>query len=355
MAEHPALVAAVSFGIPGVERVVEIPREVASDILGVAHVDRLAGFLGRALCAGLVRADEETAHHIEDMWHKQLAASVAAEALALRVAVVLDTAAVAWRLTKGPALAHLDYGDPSLRTFGDVDVVVALRDWTRALAALGRAGITRRHPELRRGFDIRYGKGATLQDRNGLEVDAHLRFAIGRYGLTSCMDDVFERADQLAVGGSLLPVLAADHRLVHACFHAVLGGRRHLRALRDVAQLLLVTGVDTSSVLALARRWRAEAVVAAAVDECWSVFGLADHHHEVHAWATDYPVDQREQHLLDVFRHERSFRAQALTGLGVLPWLRRPHYLWSLAGPTFDLLGRRRRLGARLRAAVRRR
>src|SRR5205085_11883003 len=66
-----------------------------------------------------------------------------------------------------------------------------------------------------------------------------------------------------------LPILDPSGRLLHACFHAALGGFRGLRAFRDVAQLILVTGADWETTFAVARRWRAEAVVVRAITESW--------------------------------------------------------------------------------------
>ena len=150
------------------------------------------------------------------------------EAFAVRTAAALDDAGVRWRLTKGAALAHLDYGDQlAERTFGDVDLVIHPDDWPLALDALSAVGLRRPAPELRPGYDLRYGKGATLIDERDREIDLHLRFAIGRFGVRSRMEELFERGDKIELAGPTIPVLAGPDRLLHACHHLVLGGSPH--------------------------------------------------------------------------------------------------------------------------------
>jgi hypothetical protein len=318
----------------------------------VAEIDRLGGFFGRALYAGLVSCDDQVAEQIEMMWHRQLAACVVAEALAVRVAAALDDAGVDWRLTKGPALAHLDYRDPSLRTFGDIDIVVRARHWETACGALATVGLGRDVPELRRGYDVRFGKGATMVDGRGSELDVHLRFAIGRFGLLAHMDDVFGGSQPLVLGGRVVPALAPGQRLLHACYHAALGGFRHLRALRDVAQLVLVTDVPWYPLLPQVRAWHAEPVVASAVRDCWTTFAL-DPQHELYQWALGVQPSRRDAHALAVFQAERPFRAQVQTSFSALPPTQWPRLAWALSGPAFSIDGQPRSLAARVRGAMR--
>ena len=336
--EHPALTVAAARGLPsssvaevaGRTPVVMAPEEL-DEVLRVARMDRLGGFLARAVEDGVVECDGVAAEAITALWHDDLVASVTVESLAVRTAAVLDGAAIDWRVTKGPAVAHLDYPDPSLRCFGDLDLLIHPDCWTAALHTLADVGFVRTAAELRAGFDLRFGKGATLEGLDGAEIDLHLRLSIGRFGATSLPTDLFGPPAPLALGGRALPALRAEHRLLHACYHASLGGFRHRRALRDVAQITLVTGADWRATVGQAEAWKGSVVVAAAVCEAWECFGL-DPAHEFHEWAQRCGSNRRERAALAVFRDERPFRAQALTALGVLAWRDRPRYLFHLAG-----------------------
>ena len=328
MARPPALVVAAQHGLRSSAAAVKLEHDEAMAVLALARHDHLTGFLAAAVMAGEVLVDDEVAGAIVSSWHEELMACVVLEALAVRTAATLDAAALRWRLTKGAALAHLDYPDPTLRTFGDVDLVVHPDDWLASLDVLRHAGMRREAEGLGDLYDRRYGKGATLTSPEELEVDLHRRLAIGRFGVTSRTEDLFQHADAVTLAGRSIPVLTSEHRLLHACYHATLGGFRRLRAFRDVAQLILVTGANWVETVESAKRWKAEAVVAAAVIETWTALGLADS--EVHDWARNVKISVGDRRALRVFENERPFSAQALTALPRLPVLQVPVYLWVL-------------------------
>ena len=332
-AEHPALVAAARHGLSERTPPIVLEATAVERVLARARFDRLTGFLATAVLAGSVRVDDDSlTSGLWQQWHDELLTCVRLEALAVRTAELLDTAGINWRLTKGAALAHLDYPDPSVRTFGDVDLVVHPSDWSAAFGLLAASGYRRQAPTLPGGYDARYGKGATLTTADGLEVDLHRRFAIGRFGVTARMEAVFASSGALMLAGRTLPVMDPVGRLVHACFHAALGGFRGLRAFRDVAQLILVTGADWQAAFSIARSWKAEAVVAAAIKDAWDRLELHVDH-PAHARAVSTTMSRGDQRVLQMFARGSSFRSQALSALRRLPPHEVPRYLWSLGRP----------------------
>ena len=244
MISAPVLVRAARFGVVEDLDPVFIEGEKIHEVLASARYDHLTGLLAAAVDHGVLVVDEPSRMLVRMAWQEELLACVVLESLAVRTAAVLDESEVRWRLTKGAALAHQDYPDPSLRTFGDVDVVVHPADWKRALDALARGGMQRFGADLGDEYDRRYGKGATLTSSDGYEVDLHRCFSVGRFGVTSQMEDAFAGAGSILLGGRVIPTLTPEFRLVHACHHAVLGGFQRLRAFRDVAQVLLLNAVD---------------------------------------------------------------------------------------------------------------
>lgn len=328
--DPPALVAALRHGLGANTSSVPVVANDVVDVSNLAGYDSLFGFLSVAILDGaIVIDDDDVRSDLLQRWHEHLLTCVVLEALIVRTAVILDGAGVNWRLTKGAALAHLDYPDPAVRTFGDVDLVIHPDHWTTALHALQANGYARSADFIGNDYDRRYGKGATLTSADGLELDLHRRFAIGRFGVTSKMNDVFEPSDAIVLAGRSIPVLAPSYRLLHACYHASLGGFRFLRALRDVAQLILVTQVDWEATYAVARRWQAEAVVASAVAESWQRLSL-DRAHPAYVRAMNTSISRADERALHVFQTDESFRSQALTAVGALPLTEVPRYLWSL-------------------------
>lgn len=334
---HPALRTASRHGLPGLDTgapAASISDAAAAEVLARARFDRTTGFLAAALLDGTVEAGDHTVDIAVSDWHRSLLGVVLVEALAVRTAAALDDAAVRWRLTKGAALAHLDYGDRCAeRTFGDVDLVIHPDDWAAALDALGAAGLRRPALELRPGYDKRFGKGATLTDEWEREIDLHLRFAIGRFGIRARMTELFERVDQIELAGRPIPVLAGPDRLLHACHHLVLGGFSALRAARDVAQLVLGPNVQWEVAVATAEDWRVDAVVASGIVQAWERLDL-EIDHPAHRWAVGYPISSGDARAIAIFTEERPFLSQALTAVPALAWHQIPGYLWMLALPS---------------------
>jgi hypothetical protein len=167
-------------------------------------------------------------------------------------------------VVNGSVGAHLDYPDPALRLFGDVDLLVPPSDLAGARAALAAAGFR----------PAALGQPGRLVDASGRQVELHTHALAGRWARHVPASELWQRPAALELGGRRLSVLAPEQRLVAACLKASTSGRR-LITVRDVAQQVL-GGVDPDDALELARRWRVVPGVAAAIDDAWDRFGLAD-------------------------------------------------------------------------------
>jgi hypothetical protein len=178
-------------------------------------------------------------------------------------ATVLERSGIPYRVLKGPAWAHSSYPDPMLRSFGDVDVLVPAKQWEQSVQALEASGAERLFPELRPGFDVRFGKDATYVAASGWEIDLHRTLAVGPYGFWIDSEALFARpAAEISLGGCDLPVLDPVAAYLHACYNAVLGDDPpRLPALRDVAQMGNEGSLDPDEVWSLAAGWRAVNVV----------------------------------------------------------------------------------------------
>lgn len=329
---HPALVAAARLRLPVDQVPATLADEETPEVLAYAHADRIDGLLSRAIEDGVVVASDEARAAVRASVRRSLVWAMAHEAVAAQLTPRFADAGVRWAVTKGPALAQLDYADSLLRPFVDLDVVIASGSWATAISVLAELEFRRVVPELRSGWDDRYGKGATFVGPERLHVDMHRRLAIGRFSVRSDATVLLDDLEEVQLGGVAVPALNRSNRFVHACFHACLGGHRRLRAFRDVAQLLLVNDADWRAARAVAQGWDAEVVIAAAIRETWQQLAL-DVVHPAHQWAELYPITKPEQSAIDTFRQERPFREQALTAVSVLPLVSVPRYLFPLALP----------------------
>lgn len=354
--------AVAGFGLPG--STLALPAELDGEgwdaVRRVAVDQRLPGLLLHALLAGNLgpteaRLELARADHVASM-----GLALELERHLLAVADLFAAAGIDWRVLKGPALAHLDYPDPSLRSFGDVDILVREAHYDRACEALSDAGGHRRYAQPRPGFDRRFGKGVCFFMPAGYELDLHRSFVAGPFGLRVRQDDLFAEAGEIMLAGHRIPTLSREARFLNACYHAVLGARPpRMVPLRDLAQLML-SGLDRDRVEALTSTWKIEGLVARAVNVTWETFGLADAL-PLSEWARSYrPTKVERRQLAAYVSSRRSYASQAAAALSALPRLSdKVAYMRAIAFPTREYVaardgGYRRRLrrGIRVAAAV---
>ncbi len=340
-------VAVAAHGLPGTraERPPEPIGGVAWRNLNscVVH-ERIPGLLMLAIADGALVVTPEQADEAGRAHRASMTTAVLLERTLVETASLLERAGVEFRVLKGTAVARLDYEDPALRSFGDVDLLVPSAQFDSAVAALEEAGHRRRYPEPRRGFDAHFGKGSCLVRPDGYEVDLHRTFAMGPFGLALPVDDLWRSSSAFHVGGRVFAALGPEERFMHACFHAVLGSPvPRLSALRDVAQMHLCRPLDGDRVLELAASWRAQAVVARAVDVTCQVLQL-DVTTSLTSWAATYRPRRRDRRALRVYTDAgASYAAKSFGAVRAAPGLLgKARMLFGLAFPRRQYIDDRR-------------
>jgi hypothetical protein len=312
-----------------------------SALLQAVTRHRLVGLLDSAVTAGHLPV---TPHQHEELGS---ASVVAAASCLLRERAALD--AVGWlavagvdhRLLKGSALAHTVYPDAHLRTFGDVDVLVAPGRFDDAVRALEAGGCARVEPERRPGFDARFAKSTVMRHPDDFEIDLHRTLAPVPFGPLIHVDDLFATTVSASIGGMAVPVLDAESTLVHVSLHAVLSGPVRLMTLRDVAQVL--PRADPGRTVDLATRWSVAAPTASAIDLAHRTFGLPPS--ELGDWAHGYRRSPRDERLLRPFeRRGRAALPTVATTVRELPGVRaRLAYAHAIVMPSRRYLRHRAR------------
>ena len=286
--------------------------------------ERLHGLLATAIHEGTLavtspqRAEAAESHAEAAAWVLVL------ERRLLTVAEALTLAGIELRVLKGPAVATLDYPDPGMRCFADVDICVPGAQFGLSVRILESLGGHRRFPEPRPGFDERFTKGASFRFDDGTEIDLHRTLCLGWFGLALDTSDLFEPGAPFRVGDVGLTALAAALRLVHACLHASLGDEQpRLLPLRDVVQLAAWRS-SIGAVLELACRWRCEVVVADAVKQAWTRLGVTDEH-PLFEWASRVRTEQDRAASAGGLPRRSSLSGPARTdGGGCTPRTREP-------------------------------
>lgn len=334
----PLAVAVARHGLADVPaRLAEVPAgpPVWAQLLTVIKHQRVTGLLLRAILDEALPATSEQAEEAVFAHRASMVAALALEASLVRTVERLDKAGIDHRVLKGTAVAHLDYPDPALRSFGDVDLLVRSTQFDDAVEVLVAAGHQRKFPEPRPGFDRRFGKGSCLVAPDGLELDLHRTLAMGPYGVRVEVDDLWRRASTFEVGGRLFHALGPEERFLHACFHAALGDKTpRLASLRDVAQMHLARPLDVDLTLRLCSSWGADAVVARALRMAGDVLGLAPDG-LLAGWATGFSPSRRDRRTLAVYTGaDPTYAAKSFATLRAIPGIRqKAAFLFTLALP----------------------
>jgi hypothetical protein len=158
---------------------------------------------------------------------------------------------------KGPVSAAYLYGNPALRTFLDLDVVVSEHDLRKAKDTLAREGyrsaygLTSKQDEF-----ISRSLGHFVLSREGSlgPIELHWRFAPPHLRFTLNPEDVWARSERLPFLGKTVPAIAADDLLPLLCMHGAKHLRQDLEGIAGIAELTRNPGVHWEAILQRTRR-----------------------------------------------------------------------------------------------------
>jgi hypothetical protein len=346
---------AVAVAAHGLEKARLGFREAPLDASGWAELmatvthERIPGLLMRAILDGALPATPDQAQEAADAHRASMVAALTLEATLVATSLLLNEAGLEFRVVKGTAVAHLDFPDPALRSFGDIDLLVRSSQFDKAVEALVAVGHQRRYPEPRAGFDRRFGKGSCLVSPAGVEIDLHRSLAMGPYGVQMHVDDLWRRSSNFQLAGHQFLALGPEERFLHACFHAGLGDKRpRLASLRDVAQMHLARPLDIDFARALSSSWGADAVVARAVRMAADVLGL-ETDGPLTRWAVRFSPDRRDRRFLAVYTGaDPTYASKSFAAVRAIPGiLDKARFVFTLAVPDRHYLEQRQERRAR--------
>jgi len=185
---------------------------VDDDLVRAAAAEGMLGLLGRAA----------TNPH-RDLQMK--AAAVEAHGVFMtaelaRIAAAFEQAKIRLLAFKGPVLSQQLYGHPGLRSFSDLDVIVAPRHADAGEALLRTLGYRDTIRDAERKTNRRFaGEALFANGGNGVLVDFHTLFSNRQFPVRFSFDDVWgRRASVLGVpafGDADLVVLTSSHAAKH--------------------------------------------------------------------------------------------------------------------------------------------
>lgn len=152
------------------------------------------------------------------------------------IAAVLHGSGFDYRVLKGLATAHLDYSNPALRSFGDVDLLVKDRDVDDLVSVLTAS-------ELGSFLPIRGGDGriqhAITFVMDGIEIDIHRRLLHQAAGHLAARIDLFDAPEFFVAGDQQFAALPRPLRLLQAAAQNVLSASPDRKYTSDVDVLML--------------------------------------------------------------------------------------------------------------------
>ena len=162
---------------------------------------------------------------------------------------------------KGPPLAHMLFGDPGQRHFGDIDILLPEEQFFPAMETLRRAGYTRVYPEQLSKRQWRtyaaYKKDAGLRHRErGIFLELHYGIHYHRMLEKRHAWWFFQGPGHILIRGMKVPVMQPEALFIYLVFHGAQHRFSRLFWLRDVDACLRNRPPDPEKVMEMIRKTR---------------------------------------------------------------------------------------------------
>lgn len=164
-------------------------------------------------------------------------------------------------VTKGPALAVRCYGDPGLRQYTDLDLLLREADIRRATQAMLDLGYQPRIPLTAIDAKKMTGEYAFRKFGAGLLVEFHTEQTFRYHPRRLQMGKLFERRAFVTIDGRSIPALSLEDELVLICIHGAKHFWERLMWIADVAALVSRQPLDWDRTVAVAREVGAERIL----------------------------------------------------------------------------------------------
>ena len=250
-----ATTAALFFGVEGASLNPVGPDIWREELPSIVN-HRLAGLALAAARATGVDLDPKTLSSLQQTHTRECARVLVIEARAIEVADALRARGIAQVVTKGPGIARA-YPDPSMRPFGDIDVLVPQDRFDPALRTLSGLGFREAGPQPRSYFNRHCREAVNLKRDDGASLDLHHHIPPWIWGRRMDFPDVLARSEPIAVSGGSLQIACSVHNLMIAGLHVISDKGRPGRTLivwRDLVSLS--RSCEPESVVREARKFR---------------------------------------------------------------------------------------------------
>ena len=162
-------------------------------------------------------------------------------------------------IVKGPVLAMRAYDDPTLRSYGDLDLLVRQRDVRRATESLQAAGYQAAVPLSAIDAGKIPGQYFFQKTDTKLIVELHNDFTLRYFPRPLPIEEFFARQIRVCLDSHQAPALSVEDELVLICIHGAKHLWERLMWIADVAGLVTrQSGIDWEGVTETAKEVGAE-------------------------------------------------------------------------------------------------
>jgi Uncharacterised nucleotidyltransferase len=156
----------------------------------------------------------------------------------LRLLQLFATEDIPALVVKGPALGMQAYGDPAMRSYGDLDLLVRQRDIRRATESLQAAGYQAAVPLSAIDSGKIPGQYLFSKPAAKLLIELHNDFTLRYYPRRLPLEKFFARQILVRLDTHEIPALAVEDELVFICIHGAKHLWERLIWIADVAALI---------------------------------------------------------------------------------------------------------------------
>lgn len=148
---------------------------------------------------------------------------------------------------KGPVLAESVYGDVALRSFGDLDFLIAPGDFRRARAALAEIGYrpSKTRTPAEDQFWLRKGYECSFDGESGKYlVELQWRLLPPMYAIDLPAEELLDRSRRVPFCGTFILTLSPEDSLLVLCLHAAKHLWTRLIWVCDIAETMRAQTLD---------------------------------------------------------------------------------------------------------------
>jgi Uncharacterised nucleotidyltransferase len=164
-------------------------------------------------------------------------------------------------LTKGPVLSARCYGDPGLRQYTDLDLVLRNADIHRATPSMMALGYQPKVPLQAIQAKKAPGEYVFVQSETKLLVELHTERTFRYHPKALSVEKLFERQTRVRFDGHDVPALSLEDELILICIHGAKHFWERLMWIADVAALVSRQPMDWSRAKLAACEVQAERMV----------------------------------------------------------------------------------------------